>query len=1069
MKTIKKSAIMVLAIAAGAILPSFADATLNDGLVAYLPFDDGTVANTVAGSPVAPEGSTATAPTFENNGMVGKCLNIPSGAYVKLTGSDSVTLAENSLGFEDSNKSFTAIIWANYGKQTKDPLLFANKGWSPGYLKGVLLCAQGDTANAQFNAAAGAAANRFDKYFTGEGSGKWTFYAMVCKSGSFTLYQGKSDGTLSSQTASSSGFDMNTGCPFYLAQDGTGNYSNGARPFIGKLDDFALWNRALSADDITRIYEFGRSGAGLGELLKIDANDAPTMEVAKSGDDQYTITFGGRRTVTHALYIAAATDDEGEDKYAWDSFVKIDDIPVATNTYTYTVPLSYFEANQRIRFFLMQTGGLPYAKEVEYAHSDGNAYFNSGIAPRRELITEFDTRLTADNGTYQNFFGAFSVNGNKLSNYGMCRFYNPGNANHNKWDREYNTSKGLAHQFVGSCVLNTDYHVVFSTTNLVVDGTAYGSGLVLSDFVEGGYGIAVYRNEKEGAKYDQTMTGYFKNFSLYTPEHKVRDYVPVEDSEGTVGMFDRVTGQFVSSAGTALTAGADQDAARYGWVRCVSEPYLASSTTPATAAYIGGGTNPLDLADGANWACTNVFGFALPPDSVPTADTDVIVAGTTTFAVANGSAFVCKSIKFDNATFVDGADMRGLDITKVTSDSTINLQGRTLRLSGANGAAAAFTMTDSSSGAPGTVLWDVAQGDILESAVTLAGNIRLIKDGAGVLSVGSASQTYTGGTDVSNGTIRVGSSGTGHFGSGVVYVPTGATYDACGGNESAVNLVLAGGKIANTGGNADLPSTLTMTADSTLEFAALPANHDMAIPVGAVWNLGGYTLSVLMDGYDPDLQTRDVTISNGTITATVNTYNGNTKGYVQIYKLRGREGLNLDLGNTCLRLTMDGVATSQVCDFTANARNEQGAVYSYSTSRLQIYGTFTPQNVRGLNMTMMDGSTLNLSRLTGAFNCAFTNPRYNSSTPMNCNLNFSSTDENGNQKVDVKVALGDRTKEELKTIIDGDGLIVKWSSEPGADVEFSLDDATFERGYRIKRVTGGLKLLRPNGFTIIVR
>ena len=387
------------AIAAGVILPSFADRTLNDGLVAYLPFDDGTAANVVAGSPVTPEPSTGTAPTYVGNGMVGKCLNIPSGAYVKLTGSDSVTLAENSLGFEDSNKSFTAIIWANYGKQTKDPLLFANKGWSPGYLKGVLLCAQSDTANAQFNAAAGAAANRFDKNFTGEGSGKWTFYAMVCKSGSFTMYQGKSDGTLTSQTASSSGFNMNTGCPFYLAQDGTGNYSNGARPFIGKLDDFALWNRALSADDITRIYEFGRSGAGLGELLKIDANDAPTMEVAKSGDDQYTFTFGGRRTVTHALYIAAATDDEGEDKYAWDSFVKIDDIPVATNTYTYTVPLSYFEANQRIRFFLMQTGGLPYAKEVEYAHSDGNAYFNSGIAPRRELITEFDTRLTADNGT----------------------------------------------------------------------------------------------------------------------------------------------------------------------------------------------------------------------------------------------------------------------------------------------------------------------------------------------------------------------------------------------------------------------------------------------------------------------------------------------------------------------------------------------------------------------------------------------------------------------------------------------------------------------------------------------
>ena len=114
--TIRAAFAAAITIAAGAILPSFADRTLNDGLVAYMPFDNSMTENAVAGSPVAPEASTATEPTLANGGMVGKCLNIPSGAYVKLTGSDSVTLAENSLGFEDSNKSFTAIIWANYGK-----------------------------------------------------------------------------------------------------------------------------------------------------------------------------------------------------------------------------------------------------------------------------------------------------------------------------------------------------------------------------------------------------------------------------------------------------------------------------------------------------------------------------------------------------------------------------------------------------------------------------------------------------------------------------------------------------------------------------------------------------------------------------------------------------------------------------------------------------------------------------------------------------------------------------------------------------------------------------------------
>ena len=508
----------VLAIVVGVILPSFADKTLNDGLVAYLPFDNSMTENAVAGSPVAPETSTATAPALENNGMVGKCLNIPSGAYVKLTG------------------SFTAIVWANHGALANDPVIFANKNWG-GTAKGALLCAKtvSNKPTVQFNA--GNNSSRIDSnatamQFTGEGTGKWTFYAMVGTNGTFYCYQGKSDGTFSAKSpATLSNFTMDTGYPFVLGQQGDCAYG---RIFTGQLDDFALWNRALSPADIQRIYEFGRSGAGLGELLKIDANDAPTMEVAKSGDDQYTFTFGGRRNGTHALYIAAATDDQGEDKYAWESFVKIDDIPASTNIYTYTVPLSYFEANKRIRFFLMQTAGLPYAKEVEYAHSDGTAWIDSGIAPRRELITEFNMRLTADNGSYQNFFGAFTVDGN-----------------------------GSPYQFTGSCILNTDYHVVFTTTNLFVNGadTSGGGGMTLSQFVEGGTPtINIFRDEKlksDGTfvTYDQTMVGYFKDFALYTPKHKVRDYVPVEDAGGTVGLFDRVTGQLQSSAGTALTAG----------------------------------------------------------------------------------------------------------------------------------------------------------------------------------------------------------------------------------------------------------------------------------------------------------------------------------------------------------------------------------------------------------------------------------------------------------------------------------------------------------------------------------
>ena len=129
-----------------------------------------------------------------------------------------------------------------------------------------------------------------------------------------------------------------------------------------------------------------------------------------------------------------------------------------------------------------------------------------------------------------------------------------------------------------------------------------------------------------------------------------------------------------------------------------------------------------------------------------------------------------------------------------------------------------------------------------------------------------------------------------------------------------------------------------------------------------------------------------------------------------------------------------------------------------------VYGRFTPQTAMGFNMTMMDGSTLDLSKMTGAYNCVFTNPNgyVGDATVRSTDLQFDSGAK-------VKVALGDRTKEELKTVIKGDGLIVKWSTEPNANVEFSLDDATLARGYRIKRVTGGLKLSRSSGLTIIIK
>ena len=52
--------------------------------------------------------------------------------------------------------------------------------------------------------------------------------------------------------------------PFFLGQDGTGKYP---AAFNGDIDDFALWTRSLSYEDVRKIYEAGRNGIPLGDLL----------------------------------------------------------------------------------------------------------------------------------------------------------------------------------------------------------------------------------------------------------------------------------------------------------------------------------------------------------------------------------------------------------------------------------------------------------------------------------------------------------------------------------------------------------------------------------------------------------------------------------------------------------------------------------------------------------------------------------------------------------------------------------------------------------------------------------
>lgn len=1248
---------------------------INDGLAVYMPFDESTSDNVAVGSSVTPEASTATPPTLENGGKVGKCLNLPnsgSGAFVKLTGTDT-----GSLPFDNSNRDFTALVWANYGGQTGDPAIFANKNWNGGGKGiGVVFCAASNTQNARFNAGTGSA--RLDLgNFTGEGSGKWTFYAVACRDEKFTFYQGKSDGTLSTMTGTLSGFSLASGKPFYIGQDGDGDYSK----FIGKFDDFALWTRCLFVQDIARIYALGHCGASLGDVLQAVTNssvsavvvasnlagaegtepngfylvngsrtftapasvtvgghnyaplgytlellnyetglwefdgqgvhpgasythtssaddidtritwqwvdsDVPVTAVWTGGAGNNDLTAPGNWSCTNALgaVLSGAVPDGNTTKYLlaadadWSAtaFTLSAGATFDLNGHKLYVPASFassgfvgtvdyvkngsFEQNNNTSSSYMYnavaagwTGGrgvekgntfksvsAPHGSAVWFFQSTsqvsttvtvpesgfytvsfyygGRSGYTGGVihldvdavqdctnvtcsstastlaSVNNVFLTKGDHTLTfrhtLTSGDICSWIDMVSVNrettvfdsSSDTANPGELHIAVPAETTLDGYAYLMDGNLRVVKEGAGTMVVPTS-RWYFTGGIDVQSGTLSLPGPVA--FVEGGClgNIKVASGAKavipatEGLRYGESFTldGGTLELALSGTVAPVTTYITnsLALNAGAKIYFDMTaldTTEFIlSTDGFTLGEGVESAVSCAEVSRSTEAMAEASGangiriavlTEAATAIYTGGGTDPLDFTDAANWACTNAIGGGLP-GKIPLGVTEVTISGTTAFQVTNGAPFVCASVTFDNATLPDNADLRGLDFSKVTSDSVIDLQGRTLFLADeTNVALGEFTITDTSLGTPGTVHVSVADGStLLNSGVALTENLRLVKEGGGLFSAGKASQTYTGGTGVSNGTIRVASSGTGHFGSGVVYLPTGSTLDIYNNDASSATVVLAGGTIQNSATTAGtLPRVLSLTSDSTIKHAnGSASNNDMNVPAGCEWNLGGYTLSLEMTGNDSDFSFSDAAlnvVSNGTIIVTVNTTGGVTKGYVQLRRISGKDGLRLDLGKTYPRIK--GSYDCSVMDFTDNPVSGAGE-YNEKGKTIEIYGKFLPKSTLGVNKRMMNGSTLDLTMVTGAFSCNF----------------VKGTNGTGNQKLtfaaNSTITMNLEGRTDLKTIAKSESpYVVKWSTKPADTTTFVLDETTRQH-FKCEVTDAGLRLKKTNGLVIIVQ
>ncbi len=191
------------------------------------------------------------------------------GGHVAIDGNDEyVTLGNPSALDFGTNKDFTLFTWYRVtGDQNGDPVIVSNKDWDSGSNRGVALIANASEGNGDdvgINIASSANDRKDFQPIDYSFNGWWMLAATFDRDGAATLYAGSPQGQLKMISGDISDIgDLSSSLNWNIGQDGTGSYQYNLK---ADLDDFAVWQRALSLDEIRTIFNQG-NGVELSQLL----------------------------------------------------------------------------------------------------------------------------------------------------------------------------------------------------------------------------------------------------------------------------------------------------------------------------------------------------------------------------------------------------------------------------------------------------------------------------------------------------------------------------------------------------------------------------------------------------------------------------------------------------------------------------------------------------------------------------------------------------------------------------------------------------------------------------------
>ncbi|MFZ9854313.1 MAG: LamG-like jellyroll fold domain-containing protein [Limisphaerales bacterium] len=262
-----------------ALVPPTVD--LAKDLALHLPFD-GSYADNSGNS----RNGTAVGAPGLTDGKVGQSLEYSSNK----DGSSFNFVTVGGTPIDFSTTDFSVAFWAKISKWEGDPSFISNKDWNSGGNQGFVVATAGD-GRIQWNIADETRTRKdYDSAGGKFNDGGWHHVAVVfARSGNAVSYF---DGVEvdSSPISGLGSLATPAGQALNIGQDGKGTYTDGGGVGIekGRIDEVAVWTRALTADDVTAAYNKGTSGQPI-----IPVAPVAGVSVKQNADGSVTLTWTG--------------------------------------------------------------------------------------------------------------------------------------------------------------------------------------------------------------------------------------------------------------------------------------------------------------------------------------------------------------------------------------------------------------------------------------------------------------------------------------------------------------------------------------------------------------------------------------------------------------------------------------------------------------------------------------------------------------------------------------------------------------------------------------------------------